>query len=140
MRFDYIRQDIFIYHISLDLELCCFNGRLEQHPFNPWHGDVCRNWDLSFTVCPLGCQKSTEPYCLRNGSPCRINAGRECALSICPRSHPYLDLDGRAAKYDGHGDVCRNKGNTLEWECPKGCRHHPYHYCVEEKDNSPCRT
>jgi len=126
-----------------DLELCCPMGVLETHENLDWHGDVCRHWDQSYS-CPKGCiVQEPGPYCVQEGtadSPCRINAGEDCTPSICPASHPYLDLDGRDAKFEGnHGDVCRNENG--DYMCPEGCVFtNDAPYCAEQGSNQPCRT
>ena len=127
----------------LDLELCCSSGKVETHKDLNWHGDVCRHLDGSYS-CPAGCNvKDPGPYCAQEGtanSPCRINAGEDCTTSICPASHPYLDLDGRDAKFEGnHGDVCRNENS--DYTCPEECVFtNDAPYCADQGSNQPCRT
>ena len=117
-------------------------GQLEKHKELD-HGDVCRKWDGGWT-CPSGCKFSKfGPYCAKVGtanSPCRVENDKDCVTSKCPASHPFLDIDGRQARFNNHhGDVCRNK-NT-DYTCPEGCdfsRNAPY--CAEKGKPDPCRT
>ena len=134
------------------MELCCASGNLEQYPIeeNPdfnEHGDVCRDKNGADYTCPTGCVASgpsSGPYCAQEGtsdSPCRVEPGKDCAPSGCPTSHPYLDFDGRAEKFDGqHGDVCRNPENPTDWACPEGCDYSEgAPYCADAGTTSPCR-
>ena len=77
----------------LDFELCCPSGKVETHEYLHWHGDVWKDWDQVYS-CPTGCNvKELGPYCMQEGttdSPCRIKAGEDCTLSICPASFPEL--------------------------------------------------
>ena len=127
----------------LDLALCCPSGKVEAHENLNWHGDVCKHWDETYS-CPIGCYaKEPAPYCVQEGtsnSPCHIEAGKDCTPSICPSSHPYLDLDGRDAMFGGnHGDVCRNENN--DYTCPEGCViTNDAPFCAEQGNTMPCRT
>ena len=95
-------------------------------------------------TCPSGCQKKgSDPYCVKKGtanSPCRVENGKDCATSKCPASHPYLDIDGRQARFNNqHGDVCRNTNS--DYSCPEGCDFSSRApYCAEKGKRDPCRT
>ena len=111
------------------------NYELEIHKNDKNHGNVCRNKsNINDWNCPVGCTiVSGKPYCVNKDTL------KQCGYDpeIC--EEPYiLELHGE----NSHGNVCRNKSNINDWNCPSGCKKTESGlspYCVKIDTNEICR-